>query len=331
MTGGDIMKFPRRRFLGMAAAAAALPTASRVAKAQTYPVRPVQLTVYFAAGGGNDIIARLVGQWLSERLGQQFVILNRPGGGGNIGTEAVVRAAPDGYSLLFVSTPSATNATLYDKLGFNFIRDITPVACISREPNVMVISPSVPAKSVPEFIEYAKANPGKINYASAGIGTSQHMAGELFKMMADINMVHIPHRGSAPALTSVLGGQVQLVFVSMPSVLEYIRSDKLRALAVTSAKRSELLPDIPTVSEFVPGFEAGPFYGVGAPKNTPPEIVERLNTEINAGLTNPKLGARLADLGCTPLPGSPGEFGKLIADETEKWAKVIKFANIKPE
>jgi tripartite-type tricarboxylate transporter receptor subunit TctC len=325
------MKFPRRRFLGMAAAAVALPATSRAAKAQTYPVRPVQLTVFFAAGGGNDIIARLMGQWLSERLGQQFVILNRPGGGGNIGTEAVVKAAPDGYSLLFVSTPNATNATLYDNLGFNFIRDISPVACISREPNVMVINPSVPVKSVPEFIAYARANPGKINYASAGIGTSQHMAGELFKMMADINMVHIPHRGSAPALTSVLGGQVQLMFVSMPSVLEYIRSDKLRALAVTSAKRSELLPDIPTVSEFVPGFEAGPFYGVGAPKNIPPEIVERLNTEINAGLTNPKLAARLTDLGCTPLPGSPGEFGKLIADETEKWARVIKFANIKPE
>jgi tripartite-type tricarboxylate transporter receptor subunit TctC len=321
----------RRRFLSIAAAAAVLPATSRVVIAQTYPVRTVQLTVYFAPGGGNDIIARLMGQWLSERLGQQFVILNRPGGGGNIGTEAVVRAAPDGYSLLFVSTPNATNATLYDKLGFNFIRDITPVAGISREPNVMVINPSMSAKSVPEFIEYAKANPGKINYASAGIGTSQHMAGELFKMMADINMVHIPHRGSAPALTSVLGGQVELMFVSMPSVLEYIRSDKLRALAVTSAKRSELLLSIPTVSEFVPGFEAGPFYGVGAPKNTPPEIVERLNTEINAGLTNPKLGARLAVLGCTPLPGSPTEFGKLITDETEKWANVIKFANIKPE
>jgi tripartite-type tricarboxylate transporter receptor subunit TctC len=325
------MKFPRRWFLGMAAAAAALPATSRVAKAQTYPVRPVQLTVFFAAGGGNDIIARLMGQWLSERLGQQFVILNRPGAGGNIGTEAVIRAAPDGYSLLFVSTPNATNATLYENLGFNFIRDIAPVACISREPNVMVINPSVAVKSVPEFIEYAKANPGKINYASAGIGTSQHMAGELFKMMADINMVHIPHRGSAPAMTSVLSGQVQLMFVSMPSVLEYIRSGQLRALAVTSTKRSELLPDVPTVAESVPGFEAGPFYGVGAPKNTPPEIVERLNKEINAGLTDPKFAARLTALGCTPVPGSSVEFGKLIAAETDKWAKVIKFANIKPE
>jgi tripartite-type tricarboxylate transporter receptor subunit TctC len=325
------MKLARRRFLELAAAAAAFPATSRVAHAQTYPVRPVQLTVYFAAGGGNDIIARLMGQWLSERLGQQFVILNRPGGGGNIGTEAVVRAEPDGYTLLFISTSNATNATLYDNLGFNFIRDIAPVACISREPNVMVINPSVPVKSVPEFIAYARANPGKINYASAGIGTSQHMAGELFKMMADINMVHIPHRGSAPALTSVLGNQVQLMFVSMPSVLEYIRSGQLRALAVTSAKRSELLPEIPAVGESVPGFEAGPFYGLGAPKNTPPEIVERLNTALNAGLADPKLRARLTDLGCTPMPGSSAEFGTLIADETEKWAKVIKFANIKPE
>jgi tripartite-type tricarboxylate transporter receptor subunit TctC len=325
------MKLARRRFLGLAAAAATLPATSRVAKAQTYPVRPVQLTVYFAAGGGNDIIARLMGQWLSERLGQQFVILNRPGAGGNIGTEAVIRAEPDGYSLLFVSTSNATNATLYENLGFNFIRDIAPVACISREPNVMVINPSVAVKSVPEFIEYARANPGKINYASAGIGTSQHMAGELFKMMADINMVHIPHRGSAPAMTSVLGGQVQLMFVSMPSVLEYIRSGQLRALAVTSTKRSDLLPDVPTVAESVPGFEAGPFYGVGAPKNTPPEIVERLNKEINAGLTDPKFAARLTALGCTPVPGSSVEFGKLIAGETDKWAKVIKFANIKPE
>jgi tripartite-type tricarboxylate transporter receptor subunit TctC len=272
-----------------------------------------------------------MGQWLSERLGQQFVILNRPGAGGNIGTEAVIRAEPDGYSLLFISTPNATNATLYENLGFNFIRDIAPVACISREPNVMVINPSVAVKSVPEFIEYAKANPGKINYASAGIGTSQHMAGELFKMMADISMVHIPHRGSAPAMTSVLGGQVQLMFVSMPSVLEYIRSGQLRALAVTSTKRSELLPDVPTVAESVPGFEAGPFYGVGAPKNTPPEIVERLNKEINAGLTDPKFAARLTALGCTPVPGSSVEFGKLISGETDKWAKVIKFANIKPE
>jgi tripartite-type tricarboxylate transporter receptor subunit TctC len=325
------MEFPRRRFLGLAAAAVTLPAAPRLARAEAYPARPVQLTVYFAAGGGNDIIARLIGQWMSERLGQAFVILNRPGGGGNVGTEAVVRADPDGYSLLFISTSNATNATLYDKPGFNFIRDIAPVAGISREPNLMVIHPSVPANSVSEFIAHARANPGKINYASAGIGTSQHMAGELLKMMAGIDMVHIPHRGSAPALTSVLGGQVQMMFVSMPTVVEYIKSDKLRALAVSSAKRAALLPDIPAVAESVPGFEAGPFYGLGAPRNTPPEIVARLNAELNAGLADPRLGARLAELGCTPLPGSSGEFGKLIADETEKWAKVIKFANIKPE
>jgi tripartite-type tricarboxylate transporter receptor subunit TctC len=326
------MEFPRRRFLALTAATAVtLPAASRLARAESYPARPVQLTVYFAAGGGNDIIARLIGQYLSERLGQAFVILNRPGGGGNIGTEAVVRADPDGYSLLFISTSNATNATLYDKLGFNFIRDIAPVAGISREPNLMVIHPSVPATSVAEFITYAKANPGKINYASAGIGTSQHMAGELLKMMAGIDMVHIPHRGSAPALTSVLGGQVQMMFVSMPTVVEYIKSDKLRALAVSSVNRAALLPDIPAVAESVPGFEAGPFYGLGAPRHTPPEIIAKLNTELNAGLADPRLGARLAELGCTPLPGSSGEFGKLIAEETEKWAKVIKFAHIKPE
>jgi tripartite-type tricarboxylate transporter receptor subunit TctC len=325
------MRFSRRQILRLTAATAIFPATFGVARAQAYPARPVQLTVYFAAGGGNDIIARLMGQWLSERLGQQIVILNRPGGGGNIGTESVVRADPDGYSLLFISTSNATNATLYDNLGFNFIRDIAPVAGISREPNVMVINPSVPVKSVAEFIEYAKANPGKINYASAGIGTSQHMAGELFKMMANVKMVHIPHRGSAPALTSVLGNQVQLMFVSMPSVLEYIRADKLRALAVTSTKRSDRLPDVPTVAEFVPGFEAGPFYGLGAPKDTPPKIIQKLNAAVNAGLTDPKFGARLAELGCAPLPGSSSAFGKLIAEETEKWAKVIKFANIKPE
>jgi tripartite-type tricarboxylate transporter receptor subunit TctC len=325
------MKLPRRTFLHLAAGAAALPTLPHVARAQAYPTKPVRWIVGFAAGGGTDIVARLMGQWLSERTRQQFVIENRPGAGTNIATEAVVNAPPDGYTLLLAGAPNTINATLYDKLNFDFIADIAPVASISREPNVMVVYPSVPAKTVPEFIAYAKANPGEINCASAGIGTTQHMAGELFKMMAGINMEHIPHRGSSPALTSLLGGQVQVMFASMPSSIEYIRAGKLRALAVTTATRSDALPDIPTVGDFLPGFEASPFYGVGAPKNTPPEIVERLNKEINAGLADPKLNVRLADLGVAALPGSPAEFGKLIATETEKWAKVIKFANIKAE
>ena len=326
------MKLPHRRnILHLAAGAAALPALSRTAFALDYPVRPVHLIVFFAAGGGNDIIARLMGQWLSERLGQQFVIENRPGGGGNIGTEAVVRAAPDGCTLLLVSSPNTTNATLYDHLNYDFIRDIAPVAGISREPNVMVVNPSVPAKTVAEFIAYAKANPGKINYASAGIGSSQHMSGEMFKMMAGIDMVHVPHRGSAPALQSLLGGEVQVMFASMPSALEFIRAGKLRALAVTTATRSAELPDLPPVGDFLPGYEASVFYGIGAPKDTPPEVVERLNKEINAGLADLKLRARLTDLGGATLPGSPAEFGKLIASETEKWAKVIKFAHIKAE
>jgi tripartite-type tricarboxylate transporter receptor subunit TctC len=326
------MKLPHRRtILHLAAGAAALPALSRAAFALDYPVRPVRLIVYFAAGGGNDIMARLTAQWLSERLGRQFIVENRPGGGGNIGTEVVVRATPDGYTLLLVSSPNTTNATLYDNLNYNFMRDIAPVSGISREPNVMVVNPSVPAKTVAEFIAYAKANPGKINYASAGIGSSQHMSGEMFKMMAGIEMVHVPHRGTAPALTSLLGGEVQVVFASMPSVLEFIRTGKLRALAVTTATRSDELPDVPPVGDFLPGYEASVFYGVGAPKNTPPEIVEKLNAEINAGLTDSKFRARLTDLGGAPLPGSPTEFGTLIASETEKWAKVIKFANIKAE
>jgi tripartite-type tricarboxylate transporter receptor subunit TctC len=291
----------------------------------------VHLIVYFAAGGGNDITARLIGQWLSVRLGQQFVVENRPGGGGNVGTEAVVRAAPDGYTLLLVSSPNTTNATLYDNLNYDFVRDIAPVAGISREPNVLVVNPAVPAKTVPEFIAYAKVNPGMINYATAGIGSSQHMSTELFKMMAGIAMVHVPHRGTAPALQSVLGGQVQVMFASMPSSLGYIRGGQLRALAVSTATRSHVLPDLPTVGEFLPGFESSVFYGIGAPKNTPPEIVERLNSEINAGLADPGLQARLTELGGAELPGSPADFGKLIANETEKWAKVIKFANIKAE
>jgi tripartite-type tricarboxylate transporter receptor subunit TctC len=325
------MKLPRRRFLHLAAVAAALPAWSRTALALDYPVRPVHVIVFFAAGGGNDIIARLMGQWLSERLGQQFVIENRPGGGGNIGTEAVVRAAPDGYTLLLVSSPNMANGTLYDHLNYDFIRDIAPVGSISREPNVMVVNLSVPAKSVPEFIAYAKANPGKINYATAGIGSSQHMSGEMFKMMAGIDMVHVPHRGSAPALQSLLGGEVQVMFASMPSSLEFIRAGQLRALAVTTATRSAELPDLPPVGDFLPGYEASVSYGIGAPRDTPREIVERLNKEINAGLADPRFAARLTDLGGATLPGSPADFEKLIASETEKWAKVIKFAHIKAE
>jgi tripartite-type tricarboxylate transporter receptor subunit TctC len=325
------MKLPRRRMLYLAAVAAALPAVSRAAWAEAYPARSVRVIVYFAAGGGNDITARLIGQWLSVRLGQGFAVENRPGGGGNVGTEAVVRAAPDGYTLLLVSSPNTTNATLYDNLDYDFIRDIAPVAGISRDPNVMVVNPSVPAKTVPEFIAYAKANPGVINYATAGIGSSQHMTAEMFKMMAGISMVHVPHRGTAPALQSLLGGQVQVMFASMPSSLGYIRGAQLRALAVSTATRSHVLPDLPTVGEFLPGFEASVFYGIGAPRNTPPEIVERLNKEINAGLMDPDLKARLTDLGGAELPGSSADFGKLIVDETEKWAKVIKFANIKAE
>jgi tripartite-type tricarboxylate transporter receptor subunit TctC len=325
------MKLPRRRFLHLAAGVGALQALSRGALALDYPVRPVHLIVFFAPGGGNDIIARLMGQWLSERLGQQFAIENRPGGGGNIGTEAVVRSAPDGYTLLLVSSPNTTNATLYDHLNYDFIRDIAPVAGISREPNVMVVNPSLPAKTVPEFIAYAKANPGKVNYATAGIGTSQQMSGEMFKMMAGIDMVHVPHRGSAPALQSVLGGEVQVMFASMPSAIEFVRAGKLRALAVTTATRSAELPDLPPVGDFLPGYEASVFYGIGAPRSTPPEVVERLNKEINAGLADPRLRARLTDLGGATLPGSPAQFGQLIAKETEKWAEVIKFAHIKAE
>ena len=325
------MKLPRRKFLHLAAGAAALPAMSRFAWAQTYPSRPVHWIVGFAPGGGNDIVARLMGQWLSERTGQQFVIENRPGASTNIATEAVVNAPPDGYTLLLAGAPNAINATLYDKLNFDFIRDIAPVAGIVRVANVMVVHLSVPAKTLPEFIAYAKANPGKINFASPGNGSGSHMSGELFKMMAGVDMVHVPYKGAAPALTDLLGGQVQVMFASLPSAIEFIKAGKLRALAVTTAMRSNALPDIPTVGEFLPGYEASLFYGVGAPKNTPAEIIEKLNREINAGLADPKMQARLADVGGTVLTGSPAEFSKLIADETEKWAKVIKFAGIKPE
>ena len=325
------MKLPRRTFLHLAAAAAALPAVSRFAWAQTYPARPVHIILGFPAGGSSDVIGRLMAQWLSERLGQPFVFDNRPGAGSNIGTEMVARAAPDGYTLLWATTANAINATLYDNLNFNFIRDIAPVAGVFRVPNVMEVNPTVPAKTVPEFIAYAKANPGKINMASGGNGTTAHVAGELFKMMADIDMRHVPYRGSAPALIDLLGGQVQVMFDLMSTSIEHIRAGKLRALAVTTAMRSEALPDIPTISEFVPGYEASTWNGVAVPKNTPGEIIDKLNTEINAGLSDPKIKARLADLGALVLADSPAEFGKLVSDETEKWAKVIKFAGIKAQ
>ena len=296
------MKLSRRKFLHLAAGAAALPAISLVASAQTYPSRPVRLIVGLAAGSSLDILARLLGQWLSERFGQPFVIENRPGAGTNVATEAVVKATPDGYTLLMVSPGNAINATLYEKLNFNFIRDIAPIASIIREPNVMVVNPSVPAKSVPEFIGYAKANPGKINMASAGNGTASHMAGELFKMMAGVNMAHVPYRGGGPALTDLLGAQVQVMFPGTIASVEYIRTGKLRALAVTTAARSDALPDLPTVGDFVPGYEASLLDGVGAPKNTPAEIVDELNKEINAALADPRIKALLADLGGTVLP-----------------------------
>src|SRR5262245_19428207 len=325
------MKLPRRNFLHLAAGAVALPGVSRIAWAQTYPSRPVRIVVGLAPGGANDIIARLMGQWLSERLGQPFIIENRPGAATNIATEAVVRAPADGYTLLLVSGAHTVNATLYDKLSFNFIRDIAPVAGIVRLPNLMLVNPSVPAKTVPEFIAYAKANPGKINMASPGIGTQPHLAGELFNIMAGLNLVHVPYRGGAHALTDLISGQVQVMFLSPAASIEYIRSGRLRALAVTAETRWEGLPDLPTVVEFVPGYESSNWFGVGAPKATPAEIVDQLNKEINAALADPKMKARLADLGGTVLPGSPADFGKLIADEIEKWAKVIKFTGIKPE
>jgi tripartite-type tricarboxylate transporter receptor subunit TctC len=325
------MKLPRRQFLRLTASAAALPVFSRVAWAQVYPTRPVRIIVPIAPAGATDITARLIGQWLSERLGQPFIIENRPGGGGNIGTEAVVHAPADGYTLLMAGSFNATNATLYDKLNYNFIRDIAPVAGVFRGPFAMVVNPSVPAKSVPEFIAYAKANPRKLNMASAGNGTASHVAGELFKMMSGVDMVHVPYRGGGPAITDLLGGQVQVMFPTTVASIENIKAGRLRALAVTAATRSDALPDIPTVGEFVPGYEASTWYGICAPKATPAEIVEKLNKEVDAGLADPKIKARFLDLGGDVHALSPADFGKFIADETEKWGKVVKFAGIKAE
>jgi tripartite-type tricarboxylate transporter receptor subunit TctC len=323
------MKPSRRHFLRLAAGAAALPVASHTTWAQTYPTRPVRLFVGFAAGSASDISARLIGQWISERLGQSFIVENRVGAGTNVATEAVVRAPADGYTLLEVSPANAINATLYGKLNFNFIRDIAPVAGVYRAPLAMIVNPSVPAKTVPEFIVYAKSNPGKVNMASPGIGTIQHVAGELFKMMAGVDMLHVPYRGNP--LPDLLSGQVQVMFNPISASIEYIRADKLRALAVTATTRSDVLPDVSSVSEFLPGYEASGWNGVGAPKNTPTEIIERLNREINGGLADPQIKARLADLGATVFPSSPADFGDFTREETEKWAKVVKFSGAKPD
>src|SRR6476659_662278 len=325
------MKLPRRQFLYLAGGAAALPNISRIGWTEAYPSRPVRLVTGFAAAGGSDVVARLIGQWLSERLGQSFIIENRPGAGGNIGTESVVRAPPDGYTLLLVTFANVVNASLYKKLNFNFIRDISPVAGLMRVPDLMAIHPSVPARTVPEFIAYANANAGKITMASAGNGSSGHLAGELLKMMVGISLVHAPYRGNGPALTDLLGGQVELMFPTSPSVVEYVKSGRLRGLAVTTASRSETLPDVPTVSEFVPGYEVSGLYGIGAPKGTPAEVIATINKESNAARANPKMKARFVDLGGIIIPGSPADFGKVIVEDTEKWAKVSEAANIKME
>jgi tripartite-type tricarboxylate transporter receptor subunit TctC len=328
---GRGMNLRRRQFLKVAGAAVAAAAFPRPASAEDYPARPVRIIAGFSAGGGVDIAARLIGQWLTDRLGQSFVTENRAGAGGNIGTEAVVNAAPDGYTLLLATVPNAVNASLYEKLKFDFIRDIAPVAGIIRVPMVILLNPSVPATTVPEFIAYAKANPGKVSMASAGNGSAPHMAGELFKMMAGVNLVHVPYRGQGQALTDLLGGDVQVLFATTPGTTDYIRTGKLRALAVTTAVRAEVLPELPTVADFVPGYDASQWYGLAAPKNTPAEIVDRLNGEINAAIADPGMKARLAAIGGEPLPGSPAEFGRLIAEETEKWARVVRAAGIKPE
>lgn len=325
------MALPRRQFLHLAAGAAVVPALSRMGWAQAYPTRPVRFIVGATAGSSPDIFARLLGHWLSERLGRPFVIDNRAGAGGNIAFEAAARSAADGYTLVLVPTSAAINATLVEKPGYNFVRDIVPVAAIARGPQVMLVNPSVPAKTVPELITYARANPGKLSMASAGVGTPGHLAGEQFKLMANVDMVHVPYRSGAPAQADLIGGQVQLMFLSPVGLIEYIQAHKLRALAVTTATRSDVLSDIPTVDDFLPGYEASAWWGIGAPRNTPTEIVDKLNAEINAGLADPKIKAQLAGLGATALALSPAEFGKLMADETEKWGKVIRAANIKPE
>ena len=323
------MRFHRRHFLRLAGATLALPAVSRGALAQAYPSRPVRVVIGYPPGGSADITARLMTQWLSERLGQSFIVESRPGGGTNIATEAVINAPPDGYTLLLVAPANAINATLYEKLNHNFLRDIMPVAGLIRFPNVVVVNPDVPVKTIPELIAYAKANPGKLNMASSGNGSTIHMSGELFKMMTGVNMIHVPYRGGALALTDMIGGQVQVMFDNIPTAMEFVRSGKLRGLAVTGAGRSETLPDLPTVADFLPGYEATSWYGLGAPKGTPAEIIEKLNREVNAILAEPKTKARFLELGASMLPGSPADFGKLVADETEKWGKVVKFAGAK--
>jgi tripartite-type tricarboxylate transporter receptor subunit TctC len=325
------MKLPRRTFLHLAAGAAALPMLPRIASALDYPTRPARIIVGYAAAGPTDITGRLVGQWLSQRLGQQFIVDNRPGAGSNVGTELVVQASPDGYTLLLVTTTNAINATLYDKLNFNFIRDIAPIGSIMRTANVMLVNPSSPAKTVAEFITYAKANPGKINMATAGVGSPPHVYGELFKAMAGVDLISVHYRGGGPGLVDLLGGQVQVMFEGIVSSIGYIRAGKLRALAVTSAHRLDALPDIPTVGEFVPGYEASGWFGLGAPKNTPATIIATLNGEIDAELADPTMKARITDLGGSPMAMTPTAFGKFVADETEKWGKVIRAANIKAE
>jgi len=331
MSRETAVKLPRRTFLHLAAGAAALPAVSRMARAQTYPTRPVRVIVPFAAAGPNDIIARVLGQWLSERLAHPFIIENRPGAASNLGTEAVVNAAPDGYTVLIVSSPHAINATLYEKHNFNFIRDIAPVAGFMRLPEAIVVHPSFPAKTIPEFIAYAKANPGKVNIGTPAIGTSQYVAGELFKIMAGVNIALIPYRGGPQAVSDLLGAQIHGAMGTVLLLIEQIRAGAVRPIGITSATRSELLPEIPTVGEFIPGFASANWIGVGVPRNTPAEIIDKLNVQINAALANPRIKGRIAELGGTGLPGSPADFGKLVADETEKWGKVIRAANIKPE